>query len=365
MSEFLAAVDDMKAIVARGGTTDEMDAATAVVYRTMPDAATGERADAQRRLTADMGAIHPVAAAHFARVCGAIVENSGDPLVSGPAILGLVPRSLDGTARFYKLCAEREPAAGEDDDPPNPEELAEKHFAVLYEAHPEEAFAYAGGENVALAAIAHLSRSKRLRDGGRAGPDLLKKSLALDQAYRAGHSFLTKMLLTLDDEPLLVLDADQGRGYRVTISGISDNFSLHTHLMGHLIGDPAKGLIAAKGFDTAAIRYAMTHIADNAAPTLTGAFNLWNWTGVKTDGTLPTGNLDSDAWIWNEGVPADILHFEGTRVIVLGPPAYARHWHGGLIFGGMKTEFSVDEVLPEPEVRAWLMRLGAAPRPGA
>jgi hypothetical protein len=194
--------------------------------------------------------------------------------------------------------------------------------------------------------------------------DLLNKSLAHDCIYRGGHSFLTKMLLVLDDEPLLVLDTDQNKGYRITFSAIPDNFQLHTQLMGHLFGDPRDGWIEAVGMDTKAIRYAMTHICDQSAPLLTGAFNLWNWTGLRPDGRLPEAQSASDHWIWNEGVPADIMPFEGLRVVILGQPPYSRSWRGGLIFSGMIPEFVVTEKLPESAVLEWFRKLGAAPRPG-
>jgi hypothetical protein len=133
--------------------------------------------------------------------------------------------------------------------------------------------------------------------------------------------------------------------------------------MGHLIGDPKDGWIEVTDFDRKPVHHAMTHLCDNNAPTLRGVFNLWNWTGLAPDGTLPKASLANEHWVWNEGVPADIAPFEGTRVVVLGPPAYNRAWPGGLIFSGLTPEFKVDEKLPEGVVKDWLRRLGAAPRP--
>jgi len=112
-----------------------------------------------------------------------------------------------------------------------------------------------------------------------------------------------------------------------------------------------------------AIHHAMTHVCDQSAPTLTGAFNLWNWTGLQADGTLPKPGSASDHWIWNEGVPADIVPFEGQRVVILGPPPYSRSWRGGLIFNGMIPELVVTEKLTKDEVRSWFRKLAAAPKP--
>jgi hypothetical protein len=314
--------------------------------------------------------MHPVPAAKVAMACGAIVERGGDPHVSGAAVLALLPDALDGAIRFHELCGGKARAEGflparEEEDAPGAEELAQKYFEPIYAECPEAAWAFMGENDVALAVIAHLARSKKLRAAARGDPDLLRRSLDHDRFFRGGHSFLTKMLLVLDDEPLLVLDTDQYKGYRAVFGAIPDNFQLHTFLMGHFLGDPAEGWIERSGFDTAAIRHAMTHVCDDTAPTLTGAFNLWNWTGLQAEGTLPEPGSATDHWIWNEGVPADVVPFEGLRVVILGPPPYARSWRGGLIFGGMVPEFAVTEKLPEGEVRAWLRRLGAAPKPQA
>jgi hypothetical protein len=40
--------------------------------------------------------------------------------------------------------------------------------------------------------------------------------------------WLEGLTAVLDDEPLIVLDPASGRGFRLTMSGIGDNFQLHT-----------------------------------------------------------------------------------------------------------------------------------------
>ena len=60
-------------------------------------------------------------------------------------------------------------------------------------------------------------------------------------------SFVATMLQVLDDEPLLVLQVEQQKGFKVRISGIADNFQLHTMLEGAIIGPPAKGWVDGEG----------------------------------------------------------------------------------------------------------------------
>jgi len=55
--------------------------------------------------------------------------------------------------------------------------------------------------------------------------------------------WLHGLLLVLDDEELIVLHRPTGRGYRVTMSGIGDNFQLHILLAATLTGDESRGMI--------------------------------------------------------------------------------------------------------------------------
>jgi hypothetical protein len=369
MSALLVAIDELIARATGSGTLQDLQRITARIFEAVPQASAEDRDESLRRLSASLSGMHPIPAAMVARTCGGIVEEGGDPHLSGPAHFPLLSETLDGTILFHELCEQKGLAEGlfpesEEEDSPSPEELAEKYFEALYAENQEAAWAYMGNRDITLAVISHLARSKQLRAEARRMPDaLLNKSFAHDRVYRGGHSFLTKMLLVLDDEPLLVLDTDQNKGFRATFGAIPDNFQLHTVLMGRLFGDPAEGWIEATGFDMEEVRYAMTHVCDQSAPVLTGAFNLWNWTGLQPDGTLPTPGTASNHWIWNEGVPADIVPFEGLRVVVLGPPPYQRGWRGGLIFHGLMPEFVVTEKLPESAVKEWFRKLGSAPKP--
>jgi hypothetical protein len=50
----------------------------------------------------------------------------------------------------------------------------------------------------------------------------------------------------LDDEPILVVDHVTGRGFRLTMSGVGDNFQRHTLIADRLVGDPARGLVGGE-----------------------------------------------------------------------------------------------------------------------
>lgn len=369
------AIDELITRATTSGSMKEIDHATNMAMGQLESATAKDLNDALHRLAKILPTVHTVPAGAVAITCGAAVEHGGDPNISGEAVLGRLPDILLGTRRFHEACRERAEADGtirvsdeedeetEEEDEPSEEELAEKYINAIREDEPDAVFAYLAERSVRLSAIAHLGRSKPLRGVARSRPELLAASQDLDGVFGGGHGFLTKMLLVLDGEPILVLDTDQSKGFRITLSGVPDNFNLHTLLMANLVGDPAEGWIEAEGIDLEEIRTAANCLATHDAPSVSGLFNLWNWPGVQPDGTLMDSMTGSGLWIWNEGVPADILSFESTRVIVLGPSPYSRGWNGGRVFDGLEPEFRVDEKLPVEVVTDWLKRLGSAPRP--
>src|SRR5262249_36628849 len=156
----------------------------------------------------------------------------------------------------------------------------------------------------ALGVIAFLAHSRDARKMARGRPEFLALSEENDQAF-GGMSFLTKMLLVLDDEPLLVLHPGERKGYRLKMSGVGTNFELFILLADAVIGDPREGWLPGAKPDPALVascRDRPRSVAGNK--TTVGAFNFFNWPALQTDRTLPEGQLQgSEHWIWMEGVP--------------------------------------------------------------
>ncbi|MFJ3670159.1 hypothetical protein ACIPSE_27260 [Streptomyces sp. NPDC090106] len=162
----------------------------------------------------------------------------------------------------------------------------------------------------------------------------------LQQALRtveetSGHPFkcLGYALRVLDDEPLIVLHRPTGTGYALRMSGIGDNFQLHTLLADVLVGG---GHVPGRA--PSAREAAVCRDAPGQQPT-TGTFNL-----VAPDGQ----------WVWNEGTPADIPLVDGRRLLVLDPAPYERGWAAGRFFPGMTGDLVLERVLDVPETRYWL-----------
>jgi hypothetical protein len=274
-------------------------------------------------------------------------------------------------------------AAAQAEDPENagrtPTEIIDQHIAgegwqrlagqfgpVLFQEHPASVLGHMAEEFFRLGLIAHLSRSKSLRAAARSEPGLLAGTLECDDIAGLPRSFLATMMHVLDDELLLVLHVQQRKGFDVRISGIADNFQLHTLLAGAIIGSPEKGCVEGEAPGPRALAECRDAPIDRrGGDNVTAAFNLFNWTALQPDGSLPEGQVSGAAahWIWNEGWPAEIVPFAGRRIVLLGPPPYTRYWRAGRQFPGMVGELAVERILDAATVNDWLQRLMHAARP--
>lgn len=208
--------------------------------------------------------------------------------------------------------------------------IAEREARTLVEAW------FAGSEWVQT--LLYLTQRKDVRVALPSRERLTAAIEAVRETMRNAH-WLYGLLLVLDDEPLTVLHRPTGRGYRVVISGIGDNFQLHTLLAALLIGDEARGFLPGERPSAAEIAAATDGPDLTPAGGMRGAFNLVD------------GHGD---WIWNEGRPADIPRLEGERVVVLDPPPYVRSWNAGRAYPLMRPSFEVQRVFPADEAQRWL-----------
>jgi hypothetical protein len=167
-------------------------------------------------------------------------------------------------------------------------------------------------------AMACLSRSPELRRVLPQKPALLERMVRYSEHY----GFLGKMLRVLDDEPLLVLHPSTGRGFRFVISAIADNFELHALL---------RAALAGRGEEKIESAFPATVASGESA---TSDWQLANWFALRPGGEIDTKEFGK-SWIWNEGVPADIAPFEGTRVVLIGKSTIQRGWRAGRVFSAM------------------------------
>jgi len=312
----------------------------------------------------------------LANIAGSLVELGADPLRVGPALLQRLLDVLPVAGNFLQACLQAAQAQGVDIEAEDPRQIVEA-FATSVGPWVEGAAAFDSLDGLILSTIAHLSRSADLRRLAHTTPGLLEAAANLHPKLDLAH-WLVQMLHVLDEEPLIVLAPQQRLGWQVQISGVGDNFQLHTLLLGTLIGPQEQGLYpgeveptvtgepAAPGrpFHPRIVGIAGQLPSSDQEPTITSYVQLYNWPALRADGSLPSDSLSVSQWfIWNEGIPADILPFEGMRVVLLGPAPYSRSWRAGRLFPGMYGELLLLQTLPQPMVESWLQQLASAARP--
>ncbi|MFC8721071.1 hypothetical protein [Kitasatospora sp. NPDC057198] len=155
-----------------------------------------------------------------------------------------------------------------------------------------------------------------------------------------------QLAAVLDDEPLIVLDPGSGRGFALTMSGVGDNFQLHTLLADRLIGSRLRGL-------------------------LPGEPPARSWVAAATGGSPRTAPDDPvlrrfrlfdghGRYVAPEGIPADIRPLDGVRVLVLHPPRGRFGWTSGRVFEHLVPSLRLERRLPRQEAAAWLRRTAPA-----
>lgn len=318
------------------------------------DKAQRDQALAQLKTPIEQGASLP--AALIALVCGALVEQGADGMIVLDTILTRAAPILREAAAFAAYCH----AKGQEKNS-GAENNQETDFLELYgpevgPEHPNEAMAWDALDLIYMPLIAMLSQSPQARrmakEHERYAP-ALEAYINTAPISHGGADWLWKMQQVLDDEELLVIHPSEGKGFKVRIGGIADNFHLHDLLAQNLLGNPAEGLLS-EGM-----------ISGQVHQDGEGVWDMVNWTGLSHPSRASSEEANnwskSEHWIWGEGVPADIAAFEGVRIVLLEPPSYVRTWNPSQnSFCNMQATFEVQEILSPDRVQDYLHRMTQA-----
>ena len=183
--------------------------------------------------------------------------------------------------------------------------------------------------------------------------DLQPTVAELEEEHEWAH-WIALMLAVLHEAPFVAIEPSSGKAVGGHISGVSENFQLHTLLM-DAFGRPV---------DPEVLAIARGDGPQQGDQEVAGAWNLYTYRALR-DGRLPEPDASqSEEWIWNEGVPAVIPAIDGTRVILLGEPLYERTWNAVRTFPGLPARLDAS-ALSERDARAWLDRIAAAGVNGA
>ncbi len=381
MTGFLAEVDRLAAALRAEDATSEALWPRVHAVRSASRSAPPEAlAEAVARLRdAAFRANDPVAGS-AALLVGALVENGAPVALLGEWLQERLPTILSRARHFGELCHTHATLLHPDEedarrDEPESEELffGDRYLSrhTLLELASAKKHWLAGQAWFSLRlwcmpTVAALSRDKRLRLWAK-GHAEVPANLAVLWNLTPHVDWLQRLLLCPDDEPFLVLHPATSRGYLLEVSGVADNFQLHTLLADSLI-PPAPRLLGngplRSGLPGQKPSPAVAEVAWGVGPRSidegsTGVWDLHAWTALAPDGTLPS-RVDPEHWVWGEGRPADIPRFEGQRVVLLGPPSYRRDWRTARGFAALGVSITLKAELTPDEVSRWLTRMGRA-----
>jgi len=194
--------------------------------------------------------------------------------------------------------------------------------------------------------ISAMTASREFRAAMDRREQVLEGAAALAGRLPRAH-WLHGLCLVRDDEPLVVLDPSTGRGFRLTMSGVGDNYQLHTLLADRLMGPGRGGLLGAQPPEPAWVRAATTES--------TGPFDLS--TPIMRRFRLFDGHGN---YVHPEGWPTDIEPLDGVRVLVLHPPNGTYGWNNGRAYVGMVPTLTLDQEIEATEAAHWLSRTAPA-----
>jgi hypothetical protein len=164
------------------------------------------------------------------------------------------------------------------------------------------------------------------------------------------------------DEEFFVIHAAEKKGYRVLVSGCSDNKLLGMTLAASLIQKDKSdeslltGQRPAQYFlDMLSSKFEQEP-ASNAKYTHPWTFSIW--TAVKSDGSVPSGMAGASNWIWADGVPRQIPAWKGTRVLLLQKAPFPKSFDPVRMFGGLDAFAQIQKVLSLAETEALLKQIG-------
>ncbi|MBO2451355.1 hypothetical protein J4573_29990 [Actinomadura barringtoniae] len=281
----------------------------------------------------------------LAVVAGSWVENGADAGRAGTAV---VERLVEVTAAALAFGDAWEKAGA--GDPPDMEQDQPSQQALdvvlpeLGEGGVTAMMSWFSLHQFAMAACTMLSRSPMVRASVE---EREFRVFAAGQAakYLGQMAYVRDLLQVLDGERLLVLDRASRQGWTVTISGIGDNFQLHTLLAGALQGRPG-GMPGEPPAPEIVASFLDTDLPSKQIVT-----SPWNLVDAKGE------------WIYNEGVPADIPALNGTRVVVLDPPSYSRSFPAGRRFPLMPATLTIEGMHLAEDLTEWWPHIAPANNP--
>jgi hypothetical protein len=284
-----------------------------------------------------------------ALLAGAFVEWGGSPLPLAAALPGWAAYKMRLSALFDAMW----PGASGGQPYPDRENLSAMQPAV------EAMAAAAGRAGLSVAGLEQIVASwfdledwlklmitvmaRREFRAVMADRDQVRQRAAAIASRVQSADWVYGLSVVLDDEPLVVLDHASRRGFHLTMSGVGDNFQLHTLLADRLAGHGQQGPFGLEPPKTEWLA-----AATDAPPRLSFAdpilrrFRLFDGLG---------------SYVPPERRPVDIAPLDGTRVVVLHAPLGRYGWSAGRTYEHMTPILTLDRFMEPAEAASWLARV--------
>lgn len=287
--------------------------------------------------------------AKAALLAGAFVEWGGSPLPLAEALPGWAAYKM----RLYALFQDVWPRVSGGQPFPDQENLSAMHpaMATMTAAAERARLPVTGIDQIVaswfdledwLKLMTTLMARRQFR-AAMAGRDEVRDSAAAIAGKVQSADWVYGLSVVLDGEPLVALDHASRRGFHLTMSGVGDNFQLHTLLADRLAGHGQQG-----PFGLEPPKPAWVAAATDAPPLL-----------PLTDPILRRFRLFDGLgyYVFPEGRPVDIAPLGGTRVVVLHAPLGRYGWSGGRTYQHMTPTLTLDRFMEPAEAASWLARV--------
>lgn len=318
----------------------------------LKDCVKREANESLERLAPTIASRNVSRASWVAEVCQALVESGCDSrVVVKPLALGL--RRALRAARPLALKLERKLAPKLEglEDPVQIKRWTEAAMRKLSIKLPQAAASLRTVERFCHAAFTVFAlqperRAKVYR--------VLQDELGAWTRWSDSLRQLETLLTVLEQEPIVVIDLANRKGFVGKFSGVVDNAQLVTLLMDTY----AHQLIFGKPLVSYDIAQCARGLGPREVPDpkVRGCWNLYSYRAFNEMYKLPEPkDLKANKhWIWNDRKPADIPALNGFRVILIGPPSYEREWMFTRAFQHLKADIKVEHELTKLDLQIWL-----------
>ena len=290
-------------------------------------------------------------------ICGYLVEIGYPSTVILDELIEFVNDALDKSHIFFEVMSASAANIAQDVEDRN-EKIDELYSNLLNDPDIVDDDTFRAISNINEHYTAAISVFAIDKNNLIKGKSVLGKKIAFAAPYSQGCYWINLLFKTLFDEPIIVIDLDNNKGFRGKMNGVVDNYQLHHLLMGIPFLNPT---LAINEEDLAVANGSGKQIEDRSIDCKWNLYNLElccedNWREVLDDSSKSIDFRYS--WIWSEGEPTSISIHNGYRVILLGEPSYVRSSKVQRTFKNLKASIDIEKELSPTEINEWLTFFG-------